>query len=171
MFHVLPDGLSEVLPVVEDEFAGQDDESLGTVPVEMFPAVVEQLGELARIAQGRRILEAALRVEGDARLRGVAHHEAHPFLFGQPQVSLMVLIGIDGSGNAVHPLHLIDDRTLLHALLAHVVTALLGEETLQSLARSGLYHHDTVLLHHPVHESPQEISFSELYYLHNLLNS
>ena len=139
---------------MEDEFAGQYDESLGPVSLEMLPAVVKQLGELARVTQGRRILELTFRVEGDARLRGVAHHETHPFVLGQPQVSLMVLVGIDGPGDAFHPLHFIDDRTLLHALLAHIVAALLGEETLQSLARSGLYHHDTVLLHHPVHESP-----------------
>ena len=132
----------------------------------MFPAVVEQLGELAWIAQCRCVLELAGRVEGDAGLGGVAHDKPCIFCLGQPQVGSMVLVGVDGTRDALYPLYLVDDLSLLHALHAYVVAALLFEEAFQAFAWAGLHDCHAVLLHHPVYKGPEKIAFAELYYLH-----
>ena len=107
-FHILVDALAQVVSVEEDEFARHDDKALLGVALEGLEPVPEQLHQFTRITAGGSVDEPARRVEGNTGLRGVRDDESHLGLFGQPQESVEVLIGIQGATDGVHQRQRID---------------------------------------------------------------
>ena len=79
---ILADAIHEVMTVLEDELAGEDNQTLRRVAIEGAEAVVEQLGELGGVGGGRCVVQAACRVKGDACLGGVRDDEADVRLCG-----------------------------------------------------------------------------------------
>ena len=101
------------MPIEEDELAGHDDHALGGVTREVLVTVEQQLDELAGIAGGRRVGQPAVRVEGDARLRGVGDDEAHLRLFGECQESLELRVGIEGAADDIDARERVDGSAIL----------------------------------------------------------
>ena len=122
---VLADALLQVLAVLEDQLAREDDEALVHRSIEVLVAVIEELGELARIGGSRRIVQLAGRIEGDARLGGVGDDEAHFRLLGELQVGLEVLVGIDAPADDVDQVHAVHGLSVLEALEVQVIEAVL----------------------------------------------
>ena len=167
---ILLDAALQLVAVMVDELAGQDDKALQA----LLPAPVQEHGELAGEAGRRRIVKLAGGVEDDAGLGGVGHQEAEVGILGLIQQTLEVLIGVIAALDAG------DDTLAVHllAILAapeeQGVQALLGVDHGSKARGDGLgQHHLAVeaglLVHHVdeiIHESAEEVALAELQHLH-----
>ena len=58
---ILTDALLEMFAVFKNQFAGEEDETLGLVPLEELVPVVEELGQLSGIREGRLVRKLAVK--------------------------------------------------------------------------------------------------------------
>ena len=167
---VLADALLQVLAVLEDEFARENDESLVRSTLEVLVAMVQQLRQLAGIGRGGSVVKLAGRVEGDARLGRVGDDEAHLRLLGELQVTLEVLIGAQAPADDVDQVHAVHGLPVLQALQVQVIQAVLLVEPADHALLDGLDNdHGAVeigfligLPDDPFDERAEEVPFSEL---------
>jgi len=169
------------MTVQEDQFTGEDDQSLRHVTAERLVTAVEQLHQFAGIRRGGRVLQLTRGVEGDARLRGVGDHETDLGLVGQCHEGGVLRIGVQGPADHVDALQRVYGLTVLAALQVHVVEAVLTVQHIGHALLDGLHHDDTAvevgLLVHipddPIHECAEEVALAELYHLfrHHALRS
>ena len=110
-----------MLAVLEDQLAREDDEALRLVPLEVLPAVVQQLGELAGVGRCGCVIQLAGRIEGDARLGRVGDHEAHLRLLGELQVALEVLVRAQAAADDVDQVDAVHGLAVLETLEIQVI--------------------------------------------------
>ncbi len=159
------------MSVEEDEFAGEDDETLRWVAMEERETMVEQLGEFGRIGTGGRVREATGGVESDARLGGVRDDEADVFLFRQADELLILRVGIECTTDDVYQLKRVDGLSLGEPLEVDMVETVLSIEHIDHAFFDGLDHHHTTregcllvdVLDYPVYKRAEEIAFAKLY--------
>ena len=90
-----------MLAVFKDQLAGEEDQAAGFVTLEMLVAVIQELGQLARIGSGRTVVELAGRIEGDAGFGRIRDDETDFGLLGQFAISVEISVGIQAAGDDV----------------------------------------------------------------------
>ena len=169
-FDVLVDALLQVLAVQEDKLAGEDDESLAHIALEILIAMIEQLDEFTRIGTSGCISELAGRVESDTGLGGVGDDETHLWLLGELQVFLKVAVGIDAAGYYVDEVDTVNGFAIEETLEIEMIEAILLIEHIYHSPVDGLDHdHGGVEIgllvgfpDNPFDECAEEVSFAEL---------
>ena len=104
------------MTVQEDQFTGEDDQSLGGVAIEGLETTVEQLYQLAGIAAGWGIFELAGRIEGDTGLGGIGNHESDLWLVSQCHEGCVLCIGIQGTADDIDTLKCVHGLAVLATL-------------------------------------------------------
>ena len=156
---VLQDAFAELLPVVLDELAGDEDQAAEAG----FRAGGDELRDL----RGERV---GVGTVFDARLGRVREDE--PQVWVQRGFDDLVPLGggIEAALHAVDLLDLLDHLSVLHAAQDHVVEAALGVDDVAHALRKrlddlhgGIEHAGFVhAVDHPVDERAQEIALAEL---------
>ena len=167
---VLTDALLQVLAVLEDQLAREDDEALRLVALEVLPAVVQQLGEFAGIGRCGGIVQLAGRIEGDTRLGRVGDDEPHLRLLSELQVALEVLIRAQAAADDVDQIDAVHGLAVLQSLEIQVIQAVLLVEPADHALLDGLDHDDGAveigflvgLPDNPLDERAEEVALTEL---------
>jgi len=174
MVDILQNALLQLLTIVEDEFARQNDEAFGRVALEIFITVMEQLHEFAGIRCGGLVGELARGVKNDARLGGVGDHETHFGLFGELQIIIKILVRVNATADYVDEFHGVNGIAVaVETLDIDVIEAVLVGEVFDFAARPRLHSHDRAveigllvgLLDNPFHKSAEKIALAYLNHL------
>ena len=170
--------LLQLLAVVVDQLAGEDDQALVGCAVKSLVALVQHAGQLGGEAGGRHLVERAVALGvGDAGLGGVGGDDLQVGAGGQGQHlgPLALAVGAHAVGHAGdHPLgvHLL---ALFAAAQVEGVQALLLVDPVGHLGEvaDGLHQADLAVpagllvgnVKEVVHEGPQEVALAELHHL------
>ena len=131
----------QFLSVQEDKLAGEDDQSLVGSALEVLPAVVQELDQLAGVGGGGGIVKPAGGVEGDAGLGRVGDYEAYLRLLGQFHICVEVAVRVDAAADDVYHLYGVHLPALIDALKVQVVESVLLVEHVHHAFLNGLYYH------------------------------
>ena len=170
--------LLQLLAVVVDELAGEDDQTLVRSALEGGVSLVEHAGQLCGEAVGRHLVElaVALRV-GDAGLSGVGDDDLQVLRAGQSQhfVPLALGVGADAVMHAGDDALCIDLLALLAAAQVQGVQTLLLVDPVRHLREvcDGLDELDLAVvasllvgnIKEVIHECAQEVALAELHHL------
>ena len=167
---VLADAFLQVLAVLEDQFARENDEALRLVTLEVLPAMVQELGKLTGIRRGRSVVQLAGGIEGDARLGRIGDDETHLRLFGELQIALEILIGAQAPADDVDQVDAVHGLAVLESLEIQVIQAVLFVKPADHALLDGLHHDDGAveigflvgLPDDPLDECAEEVPFAEL---------
>ena len=165
---VLADAIHQMMAVLEDELAGEDDKSLGQIAAKSTEAVVEQLRKLGGIGCRGSIVQATSRVESNACFGGVGDDEADVRLLSQE--SGVVGVGIDGTADAINKFQGVHGLPVNKALQVNMIEAVLGLQAVGHALSNGLYDDDRCikvsalihLPHNPVYECAKEVTLAKL---------
>ena len=170
--------LLQLLAVVVDQLAGQDDQTLVGSALECGVALVQHAGQLCREAVGGNLIKLAVALRiGDAGLGGVGDDDLEILRAGQSQnfVPLALGVGADAVGDAGDDALCIDLLALLAAAQVQGVQALLLVHPVRHLGEvgDGLHQLDLAVeasllvgdVDKVIHECAQEIALAELHHL------
>ena len=159
------------MAVLEDELAGEDDESLRRIAIEGTEAVVKQLGELGGLGGGRCVVQATCRVKGDAGLCSVGDDEADVRLCSQGQEGIVVCVGVHCAADAIDELQRVHGLAVNEALQVDMIETVLRLQTICHALCDGLDDDDRSieigalvhLPHNPIDECAKKVAFAKLY--------
>ena len=168
--------LLQLLAVVVDQLAAQDDQALVGSAVESLVALVQHAGELCGEAVGGHLVELAVALGvRNASLGGVGYNRFQILRAGQSQhfVPLAINVGAHAVGHAGDHALGIDLLALLAAAQVQGVQALLLVDPVRHLGEvaDGLHQLDLAVVAslligdiiEIIHESTQEVAFAELH--------
>ena len=91
---VLSDDSFQMMPVLENQFAGKNNQSLAFVAMEMKETMVEQLRQFPGVGGCRTVVEPASRIECDAGLGRIGNHKTNFRLFGQFHILVKMTVRV-----------------------------------------------------------------------------
>ena len=84
------------MTIEEDQFTGENDQTLRGIAIERLVTAIEQLHQFPGITAGRSILQFTGRIEGNTSLRGVRYHKTDFGLVCQCHEGRVLCIGVQG---------------------------------------------------------------------------
>ena len=168
---VLSDDSLQVMPVLENQFAGKNNQSLAFVAIEMPETMVEQLRQFPGVGDCRTVVEPASRIECDAGLGRIGNHKTNFRLFGQFHILVKMTVRVKRTTDDIYQAVCVYHLPVFKPLQVDMVKAVLPVEHIHHAFFDRLYHDHTAvevtaLIHiryNPIHEGAQEIAFAKLY--------
>ena len=167
---ILADTLFQVLAVLENELAREDDEAFVGCSLKMLVAVIQKLRKLAGIGTCRLVVEFAGGIEGYTCFGGIGDNETYLGLFRKFQVLIELGVRVEAAGDNVDQVHAVYRLAVQQALQIQVIQAVLLVEPFNHALFDRLHnHHGTVEIgllvsfpDNPLDKGPEEVAFSEL---------
>lgn len=161
----------QVMPVLENQFAGKNNQSLAFVAIEMPETMVEQLRQFPGVGDCRTVVEPASRIECDAGLGRIGNHKTNFRLFGQFHILVKMTVRVKRTTDDIYQAVCVYHLPVFKPLQVDMVKAVLPVEHIHHAFFDRLYHDHTAvevtaLIHiryNPIHEGAQEIAFAKLY--------